>query len=114
MKKQFASVKITTLVLPTYPEPEAEELPMFAENRVHQRTSGNPYPNKIVSAVDRQHREDREYTLVVLENDYVRIEVLPEIGGRIYSATDKTTGYDFFYKQHVIKPALIDKIFQYC
>ena len=107
MKKQFASVKITTLVLPTYPEPEAEELPMFAENRVHQRTSGNPYPNKIVSAVDRQHREDREYTLVVLENDYVRIEVLPEIGGRIYSATDKTTGYDFFYKQHVIKPALI-------
>ena len=107
MKAQTATVKITTLILPTYPEPRAEELPMFAENRVHQRTSGNPFPNKIVSAVDREHREDREYTLVVLENDYIRVEVLPDIGGRIYSATDKTTGYDFFYKQHVIKPALI-------
>lgn len=32
---------------------------------------------------------------------------MPEIGGRIYSALDKTTGYDYFYKQHVIKPALI-------
>ena len=32
---------------------------------------------------------------------------MPELGGRIYSALDKTTGYNFFYKQHVIKPALI-------
>ena len=74
---------------------------------MHQRTSGNPYPNKIVACVDREHREDRAYVAVTLENEYVRVVVLPEIGGRIYSATDKITGYDFFYKQHVIKPALI-------
>ncbi|MBQ8310020.1 MAG: DUF5107 domain-containing protein [Clostridia bacterium] len=102
-----ATVTVEKLVLPTYAEPACEELPMFAENRVHQRTSGNPYPNKIVARVDREHRADREYTAVTLENEYVRVVVLPEIGGRIYSATDKTTGYDFFYKQHVIKPALI-------
>jgi len=101
------TVSVEKLILPTYAEPACEELPMFAENRVHQRTSGNPYPNKIVARVDREHREDREYTAVTLENEYVRVVVLPEIGGRIYSATDKTTGYDFFYKQHVIKPALI-------
>lgn len=82
-------------------------MPMFAENRVHQRTSGNPYPNKIVSSVDRVNRVDKEYVSVRLENNYVSVVILPEIGGRIYSATDKTTGYDFFYKQHVIKPALI-------
>jgi len=93
--------------IPTYPEPAHEELPMFAENRVHQRTSGRPYPNKVVLEVDRTHREDKEYKLVTLENEYVKIEILPEIGGRIYSAYDKTTGYDYFYKQHVIKPALI-------
>ena len=97
----------TKVIIPTYPQPSAEELPMFAENRVHQRTSGRPYPNKVVLAVDRTHKEDKEYTLVVLENSYVKIEILPEIGGRIYSALDKTTGYDYFYKQHVIKPALI-------
>ena len=98
---------IGKIIIPTYPEPLAEEMPMFAENRVHQRTSGRPYPNKVVMEVDRTHKEDKEYTLVTLENEYIRIEILPEIGGRIYSAYDKTAGYDFFYKQHVIKPALI-------
>ena len=95
------------IIIPTYPSPEAEELPMFAENRVHQRSSGKPYPNKVVMEVDRTHKEDKEYKLVTLENEYIKIEILPEIGGRIYSAYDKTTGYDYFYKQHVIKPALI-------
>lgn len=105
MKKTDVTVK--KLMIPTYAEPVAEELPMFAENRVHQRTSGRPYPNKVVMQVDRTERKDKEYTLVCLENEYLKIEILPEIGGRIYSALDKTTGYDFFYKQHVIKPALI-------
>lgn len=100
-------VIVGKIIIPTYPEPAAEEMPMFAENRVHQRTSGRPYPNKVVMQVDRTHKEDKEYTLVTLENEYVKIEILPEIGGRIYSALDKTTGYDYFYKQHVIKPALI-------
>lgn len=98
---------VRKLVIPTYPEPKAEDLPMFAENRVHQRTSGNPYPNKVVLKVNRDEKIDKEYDVVVLENEYLKIEILPEIGGRIYSALDKTTGYDFFYKQHVIKPALI-------
>ncbi|MBQ4154197.1 MAG: DUF5107 domain-containing protein [Clostridia bacterium] len=98
---------IEKLTIPTYPEPAAESLPMFAENRVHQRSSGRPYPNKIVLKVDREHREDKEYTVVRLENEYLCLYILPEIGGRVYAAKDKTTGYDFFYKQHVIKPALI-------
>ncbi len=99
--------QITKLVLPTYSEGRLEEMPMFAENRVHQRTSGNPYPNKVVTTVFRDKKEEVEYTCIVLENKYLKIEILPELGGRIYSALDKTTGYDFFYKQHVIKPALI-------
>ena len=106
-KGRNAVVSVQSLILPTYKEPPAEEMPMFAENRVHQRTSGDPYPNKIVSAVNRDTPEDKEYIAVCLENDYIKVVVLPEIGGRIYSAYDKTTGYDFFYKQHVIKPALI-------
>lgn len=102
-----AEISLKRVVIPTYPSPKSEEYPMFAENRVHQRSSGRPYPNKVVMKVDREHRVDREYTLVTLENKYIKVEILPEIGGRIYSALDKTTGYDFFYKQHVIKPALI-------
>lgn len=46
--------EIKKLIIPTYPEPPAEEPPMFAENRVHQRTSGRPYPNKVVLKVNRE------------------------------------------------------------
>ncbi len=100
-------VSIDRVVIPTYPEAEAEALPMFAENRVHQRSSGRPYPNRVVLKTVSAECSDREYTMIRLENDFLKIEILPEIGGRIFSALDKTTGYDFFYKQSVIKPALI-------
>ena len=94
-------------MLPAYGFPPAEELPLFAENRVHQRSSGNPYPAKAVLQVDRTHRAERPFRVITLENEYLRVELMPEIGGRIYAALDKRTGYDFFYKQHVVKPALI-------
>ena len=94
-------------LFPVYGMAEAVQLPMFAENRVHQRSSGDPYPNKVVMGVDRSRKEMKELRVITLENAYLRLELLPELGGRIYSAFDKRTGYDFFYRQHVIKPALI-------
>ena len=93
--------------IPTYPEPEKEKLPMYCENRCHQRTSGRVYPNPIVKEVVRDHKVDQEHTAIILENDFIELIILPEIGGRIFGAKDKTNGYDFFYRQHVIKPALI-------
>ncbi len=93
--------------IPTYREPEREQLPMFAENRVHQRTSGRVYPVPIINRVIRDRKIDKEYKAIVLENEYIHLIILPELGGRIFEAVDKTNGYDFFYRQHVIKPALI-------
>jgi tetratricopeptide (TPR) repeat protein len=98
---------VVKLTLPSYPVPEAEAMPMFAENRVHQRTSGNPYPNSIVQRVDRSKKVEQDYDCICLENRYLKLQILPQFGGRIYSAFDKRTGYDFVYKNHVIKPALI-------
>ena len=103
----FVKVTDEKRMIPAYDEPAAEEMPMFAENRVHQRSSGNPYPNKVVMQVDRQHRSEKPFRVITLENEFIRVELMPELGGRIYSAMDKRTGYDFLYKQHVIKPALI-------
>ena len=40
----------------------------------------------------------------------MRLGILPEIGGRLFEAVDKSDGYDFIYRQHVIKPALIGLI----
>ena len=102
-----ASIRVESLVIPTYPEPAKEEMPLFAEYRVHQRSTGRPYPNKATLDVDRQHRQDKTYTVVHMENEYLDVLIMPAIGGKIYAAKDKTTGYDFFYRQHVVKPGLI-------
>lgn len=102
-----ASIRIEQLMLPTYPEPGKEEMPLFSEHRVHQRSTGRPYPNKVVLEVNRERKIERSYTVVHLENEYLDVLVLPEIGGRIFAARDKVTDYDFFYRQHVIKPGLI-------
>ena len=102
-----ASIRIEQLMLPTYPEPGKEEMPLFSEHRVHQRSTGRPYPNKVTLEVNRERKIERSYTVVHLENEYLDVLVLPEIGGRILAARDKVTDYDFFYRQHVVKPALI-------
>ena len=50
---------------------------------------------------------DKKYRGVFLENDYVKILILPEIGGRLHGAVDKTNDYVWFYWQRTIKPGLI-------
>lgn len=107
MSTQKVICKEELIVIDTYDEAPCEELPMFAESRVHQRSSGNPYPNKVVIKTRSKEKYAKEYKSIKIENKYIELVILPEIGGRIYSAKDKITGYDFFYKQHVIKPALI-------
>ncbi|MBQ42683.1 MAG: hypothetical protein CME15_09515 [Gemmatimonadetes bacterium] len=42
-----------------------------------------------------------------MENDYVEISFLPRWGGKLFSARGKANGYDYFYRQAVIKPGLI-------
>ncbi len=94
------------LHLPTYPVGPAEPNPMFYAGREYQGAKGPVYPYPLLDRLlDR--REDRAYRALWLENEYLKISVLPEIGGRIFSAQDKTNGYDFFYRQRVVKPALI-------
>lgn len=105
--KQKTQCHVVKMKIPTYPEPEKEKLPMYCENRIHQRTSGKVYPNAVINDVVRDHKIDKEYTAIILENDFIELIILPEIGGRIFAAKDKSNGYDFFYRQHVIKPALI-------
>ena len=106
MSKPVTAV-VEKWTIPTYPIPEAEEMPMYAELRGHQGTSGNPYPNRVVQKVEREKRIDQEYDVVRLENDYIRVCMIPALGGKVFEAYDKKTDYNFLYRQHVIKPALI-------
>ena len=94
------------LRIPTYPVGPAEPSPMFYAGREYQGAKGPVYPYPLLDRLlDR--REDRTYRALWLENEYLKLCVLPEIGGRVFTAQDKTNGYDFFYRQRVIKPALI-------
>ncbi len=94
------------VTIPTYPVQDADPNPMFLEKRVYQGSSGKVYPNPFTDRVALQ-KEDKTYRAIFLENEFVQLMILPEIGGRIHAATDKTNQYDFFYRQHVIKPALV-------
>ena len=98
-----------TVVIPTYLAGDPEPNPMFFFGRQSQGAEGRIYPYPLYDALTGE-KADKAYTLVTLENEYVRIGVLPEIGGRIFEGLDKTNGYNFFYRQHVIKPALIGLI----
>ena len=94
------------LVVPTYPADAPERAPMFYEGRAYQGAKGAVYPYPFIDKLFDQ-KEDHAYKAVYLENEFVKICVLPELGGRIFEAIDKTDQYNFFYRQHVIKPALI-------
>lgn len=92
--------------IPTYKAGEPDKNPMFLEKRVYQGSSGRVYPHPVIDKIE-DEKTDVSYRLVILENEYVRIEIMPEIGGRIYRALDKTNNYDFVYYNRVIKPALV-------
>ncbi|HKE24727.1 MAG TPA: DUF5107 domain-containing protein [Bryobacteraceae bacterium] len=95
-----------TVVIPTYPVPPPDTNPMFLDKRVYQGSTGKVYPCPFTDRVS-DEKVDRPYRAVFLENEFIRLMLLPEIGGRIHIGLDKTNGYDFFYRQNVIKPALV-------
>jgi len=103
-----ASVKIweETVVIPTYRAGEPEKSPLFIEKRAYQGSTGKVYPLPVTETVS-DEKTDVEYHAVFLENEYLKVMVLPELGGRIHRAYDKTNGYDFVYYNHVIRPALV-------
>jgi tetratricopeptide (TPR) repeat protein len=99
-------VREDRIVLPTYEVGPPEPDPIFYAGRAYQGAKGPIYPYALLDKLSDVKR-DKAYRILTLENEYVRIGVLPELGGRIFEAVDKTNGYDFVYRQHVIKPALI-------
>lgn len=46
---------------------------------------------------------DKPWKTVNLENDYIRLTLFPEVGGKVWGAVDKTTGKEFIYHNHVVK-----------
>jgi tetratricopeptide (TPR) repeat protein len=98
-----------SLVIPTYLVDPPNPMPRFYEGRTQQGVQRRIYPYPMNDQLTR-NKEDRPYHIVYMENEYLKIGVMPGMGGRIFSAVDKTNDYKFFYEQHVIKPSLIGMV----
>lgn len=94
------------VVIPTYEVGKPEKNPIFLEKRVYQGSSGVVYPYPVIESIANE-KVDKEYNAVFIENEYIKIMILPELGGRVQMAYDKIKQRHFIYYNHVIKPALV-------
>ncbi|PCE64810.1 DUF5107 domain-containing protein [Sediminicola luteus] len=96
----------TQKTFPTYEVGEAEKYPVFLEKRVYQGSSGSVYPYAVIESVADSPKEI-DWEVIYLENRYIKIMLLPALGGRVQMAYDKVKKRHFVYYNQVIKPALV-------
>ncbi|MCU0913625.1 MAG: DUF5107 domain-containing protein [Planctomycetes bacterium] len=94
------------VIIPTYLIGPPDPNPQFYFGGASQGAQQRIYPYPVYDNLTTE-KVDKSYQMVYLENEYLKVGLLPESGGKIFEAIDKTNGYHFFYRQHVIKPALI-------
>jgi len=99
-------VKKHKQVIPTYVPKKPNDLPMFFENKPYQGASGRLYPIPYSDGIS-DEKTDVEYDIFTLENEYIKTQVLPAVGGKILNGYDKVGEYNFIYNNEVIKPALV-------
>jgi len=95
--------------IPTYTAGPPDPNPMFFFGKQSQGAEGRIYPYPLYDNLTNR-KSLKTYDIVYLENEFIKVGIMPELGGRIFSALDKTNNYDFIYRQHVVKPALIGLI----
>jgi len=79
-------------VFTTYPYSDPNPIPTFTNIYPYFRYDG--FTDKPVQ---------KEWKVVELENKYIKLMIMPEIGGKIWSAIEKSTGRSFIYYNHVVK-----------
>jgi len=94
------------LILPTYEIGEPDKNPIFYTNRAYQGAKGEVYPYPLQDNLT-DNKVNKKWKALILENEFIKIAVLPEMGGKMWYAIDKTNGYDFIYYNEQVKPALI-------
>ncbi|UFU02069.1 DUF5107 domain-containing protein [Ruania suaedae] len=94
------------LPLRTYHPAAPSDLPAYLDARVYQGSSGRVYPLPFHDRIEPEPTAHR-WDAIHLENAWVRLVILPELGGRVHLAFDRTSGSELFYNNPVIKPALV-------
>ena len=98
------------VTIPTYPWEEDVNPKFWALEgaaRLSTTLKGSiTYPYTMQDHLSRT-KVDRRYKALFLENEYLRVVCLPELGGRLHSVLDKTEGEEMFHLNRVIKPGMI-------
>lgn len=95
-----------TIALPTYETKAPDKVPLFFRSEEVQLAERHIYPYPFYD-VQSTEKVDKEYKALILENEYLKVCVTPEMGGRLYYVQDKTNNYEVVYNNRVVKPALI-------
>lgn len=88
-----AKIKEYRLTLPTYSFSDPEAIP---------KPDRNYYPYTRFDGYEKQ-ADSLKWTVIEMENRYIKVYILPEIGGKIWGAVEKSTGNEFIYKNSVVK-----------
>lgn len=103
------TIREDNMTIPTYKNGDPNPMPRFYEGRSHQgvqrRIYPYPYDDNQVTV-----KTDIDYPYIHVENEFLDLGIMPQLGGRIYYAVDKTNNYNFFYRNGVVKPSLIGMI----
>lgn len=104
----FAQVKMSEEVwtLPTYKVMPSEQAPMFYSGGNFQGARRIIYPYALNDVISTE-RVEQDWKALMLENEYIQLCVTPEMGGKLYYATDKSNDYNFIYKNNEVKPSNI-------
>ena len=89
---QTAQISEKQESLKTYPFYDPNPIPEFGKIYPYYRFDG-------YSSVG----EGKEWKMVEMENQYIKLWIVPEIGGKIWGAVEKSTGKEFIYYNHVVK-----------
>ncbi len=89
---QNATIREYEKVYTTYPYSDPNPIPVSSSLYPYFRYDG--FTDKPVQ---------KKWKVVELENDYIKVIILPEIGGKIWTAIEKSTGQSFIYDNKVIK-----------
>ncbi|MBD3413678.1 MAG: DUF5107 domain-containing protein, partial [Candidatus Aminicenantes bacterium] len=98
---QKATIQESEEVIKTYPFSGPDPVPILIRSSLWGR-GARLYPYSFFDEFSIEP-EDKKWTVVNLENPYISVDVLPEVGGKVWGAVDKQTGLEFIYKNHVLK-----------
>jgi len=96
-----ATIAESRQVFKTYPYGDPDPVPIFARSTMW-GDGARLYPYSFFNKFS-PTGQDQEWSVVRLENPYISVAVLPQVGGKVWGAKDKTTSRDFLYTNHVMK-----------